>query len=169
VTASGSIHVPDEQHVYAARSSQDAAAQQRNPIEHYAALTLIFHGKHYILAGKRWVALRKGWTHVSEPELAMSTPQDKAAVAAHTYVSSRKENILYTRVVTSLNDFVHLPIVEDVCYTFYWLMHCLLGPIYGVGLLLLLLKDALVGAVVPTLEEAKGRSILVTGCDTGKS
>lgn len=100
----------------------------------------------------------------------MSTPQDKAAaVAAHTYVSSRKENVLRTRVVTSLNDFVHLPIVEDLCYTGYWLFHCLLGPIYGVGLLLLLLKDALVGALVPTLEEAKGRSILVTGCDTGKS
>lgn len=98
----------------------------------------------------------------------MSTPHDKAAaVAAHTYVSSRKENVWRTRVVTSFNNFVHLPVVEDVCYTSFWLLHCVLGPLYAVGLLLLLAKDALVGAVVPRLEEAKGRIILVTGCDTG--
>lgn len=100
----------------------------------------------------------------------MSTPHDKAtAVVAHTYVSSRKENVLRARIVTGFNNFVHQPVVEDLCYTLFWLLHLLLGPIYGLGLLLLLLKDALVGAVVPRLEEAKGRSILVTGCDTGKS
>lgn len=72
------------------------------------------------------------------------------------------------QILTELNDWVHKPVWEDLTWTFYWLMHCMLSPFYAVFLIALFVHKAVTGALVPKLEEpSPDRPILITGCDTG--
>ena len=83
------------------------------------------------------------------------------------YKGTKKENVWRTKTLTALNDLVHRPVWEDLFYTLYWALHCLLGPLYAISLLVLLARDAMVGMLVPQLEDARGRAVLITGCDSG--
>lgn len=82
--------------------------------------------------------------------------------------SKPKEEGWKTRVAVAWNDLVHTPVVEDLCWCAFWLVQLLLlAPLYAAGLVCLVLRDCLTGAVLPRLEEPKGRAVLVTGCDSG--
>lgn len=66
-----------------------------------------------------------------------------------------------------MNDFLHLPIVDDVAYHLYHIVRLLLCPLGSVFLLLSLLVKLCTGAFITRFEAADGRAILVTGCDSG--
>ena len=104
----------------------------------------------------------------SAPALRPNGPD--ASYYCSTYVAGKTEaeqDGWRTRAAVAWNDLMHVPVVEDLCWYGYWVLHLLLGPLYAAGLLCLLLRDALRGVMVPRLEEPRGRAVLVTGCDSG--
>lgn len=65
------------------------------------------------------------------------------------------------------NDFLHLPIVDDLMWHLYHIFRLLLCPLGAVGLLLSFLIKLCTGAFITRFEAPEGRAILVTGCDSG--
>jgi hypothetical protein len=72
------------------------------------------------------------------------------------------------QTMNRLNDVLHLPVVEDLAWYVYWGAFTLVTPVLALPSLAgMLVYDVWQGALVPELEEARGRAVLITGCDTG--
>lgn len=65
------------------------------------------------------------------------------------------------------NDFLHLPIVDDLIWHLYHIIRLLLCPLGAIGVLLSFLIKLCSGAFITRFEAPEGRAILVTGCDSG--
>jgi hypothetical protein len=71
-------------------------------------------------------------------------------------------------IMNWLNDLLHLPVLEDLAWYVYWFVSVLFAPLLALpGLLGMAAHDLYSGAFLPEHEEAKGRAVLITGCDTG--
>jgi hypothetical protein len=67
------------------------------------------------------------------------------------------------------NNFLHLPVVEDLVWYNWWGLGLLLGPLHSLWIFLMFVLDVCTGALWrrQILEEPQGRAVLVTGCDSG--
>jgi hypothetical protein len=76
---------------------------------------------------------------------------------------------VYGKVMNAGNDLLHTPVLEELMWYVYWAGLIVLSPLYLVGLVLLFLYDLYSGFIFDALrfEDAKGRAVLITGCDTG--
>jgi len=69
--------------------------------------------------------------------------------------------------LNAINDFLHLPIVDDVAWHLYHIVRLLFCALGAAALLLSFLFKLCTGAFITRFEDPKGRAILITGCDSG--
>jgi 3-hydroxybutyrate dehydrogenase len=69
--------------------------------------------------------------------------------------------------LNAINDFLHLPIVDDVAWHLYHIVRLLFCVVGAVALLLSFLVKLCTGAFITHFEAPEGRAILITGCDSG--
>lgn len=68
----------------------------------------------------------------------------------------------------SINDFLHLPVVEYVSDVLFWSIYLLLGPVFALGYVVVILIDLWTGYVWWRYEEPDAKKpVVITGCDTG--
>jgi len=104
----------------------------------------------------------------SAPSFGSALPAPPGGLQQQLQLHEEQDGGWMTRAAVAWNDFVHIPVVEDLCWYFFWIAQLLLGPLYAVGLFGLLICDLCRGALrPPRFEQPQRRAVLITGCDTG--
>lgn len=81
--------------------------------------------------------------------------------------AGRPQHSLYIRLLQVLNNVLHWPLVDDVAFFLYHFVQLCLGPLYAVGLVVVFVAKLLSGSFWPRYEAPQGRSVVITGCDSG--